>query len=396
MRIRAKWLVAMFAASVAFGVLGCQPELPEAPKAVGQAAQTASGIEVSVVSFNIEEPDFIDRGTKEAMRPATATPVAVLRLKIRNTSDAPKTYKPLHNGADGGNRVLICTDPGIEHSEGDPDPRVFVNYIKFEKQVQTPSQVVHPVTLAPGEEIIDEYLFEKPVDGIGQLVMLIPTKVMFSEGVKDPKDAKNIKSLRILLPPVEEIKPVPPSGINAPAVVDGIEMTVTRVVQEYAEIAPVTPPATKLKYPYGYTTTPVMSVYVTIKNTSDKATSYNPSHTMPVSGINMRMSGGLALKRVKLKSGELGKGQQPGAIEIKPGEQIEDVFFFETPSSESKLDFNVSGHILGVRGIYRFELNYAPSNPPLPDFEPYKKGEAAAEEGDTAPAENEDAPEQDE
>jgi hypothetical protein len=118
-----------------------------------------------------------------------------------------------------------------------------------------------------------------------------------------------------------------------------------------------------------------------------------PSHNAAKAGISMRAAN-LAVKRIQINGEMLGKGQSRN-ITLNPGDSIKDVYYYEAPANDTPLEFELSGHILGVRGVYRFNLDYKEITLTPPDLEPYKnpdankpaEGDAAAAEGDAAAAE---------
>ena len=368
MKISGKLTTALLIASMAFGFVGCKGEPPEPPREVGQA-DILNKVEVSVSAFEVTTPDFLD-GSNRAARPSEGQDkVAILRLKIKNGSSEEKQYKPLHlEGAK--NRVQLCTDPDPETGARQ---NVKANKFDASNNYHTPGQhIENVVKIAPGSEIYDEYLFEPPVTN-DQLVVLVPGTII-----------GETKIMRFKVNKPVEVAPKPPTPLGQTANLDGLEVKVTKVIQEFAELDSMTPPSKPRKYPYAYTEKPVLALYVTLTNTSNEGKSYEPSHGSDVVGVNLFFEKTSQQKRVKLGSGAKGKNQVQGKISIEPGRTIQDVYFFEPPSSSGKLEFDLSGHICGVRGIYRFDLTYTKSNPIQPDLEPYKasgKPEDAAEEG---------------
>ena len=383
MKISAKWMVALLAGSMAFGVMGCKGEPPEPPKDPGVVEVTANGAEISVVSFEIATPDFIN-ATGEASRPvAEQAEVAVLRLKIKNTSDKVLTYGSKH--FHDSKRLQLCTDPNPDNGE-----RTDFAAIKFDEatSIHTPNQLIKRVEIKPGDSVTDEYLFEVPVVSDDQkLVLLVPGDIV----------GAGEKVFRFYVEKPSKAKPTQTYRVNEIASIDGVDVKVTRVVKEYAELAPKTEPKLPLKYAYAYTDKPVMAVYLEITNTSNEARFYMPSHNAAKAGISMRAAN-LAVKRIQINGEMLGKGQSRN-ITLNPGDSIKDVYYYEAPANDTPLEFELSGHILGVRGVYRFDLDYKEITLTPPDLEPYKnpdankpaEGDAAAAEGDAAAAEGDAA-----
>ena len=156
MKRQAKILTALMVASVSFGAYGCAPKEVVPPVAAGQA-EKVEGVEISVASFELTRLVFVD-GDKDVYRMRNDEEVAVLTLKIRNTSDTNKTYKSLHAAA-GTERVQICTLPDAT-KEAPNYGRIFYNPIKADsaKASRPVNQVVGDVDLAPGEVITDDIL----------------------------------------------------------------------------------------------------------------------------------------------------------------------------------------------------------------------------------------------
>lgn len=382
MKLSSKILVALMVASMSFGVVGCKGQPPEPPARVGEARVATNGAKISVEALKIEEPDFLDNSNR-AVRPTDGqTAVAVLHVTVENPSGSDIAYKPLHFEGPK-NRIQLCTDP-------DPDTgsRTDIKAISFEGQnrYHTSNQVItSSETIRSGGILKDEYLFEIPVVNEDVLVALIPGTIIGDS-------ADKVFRFYVNKPTKKEEKKAP-TALKDENIIDDVSVTVTKVVEEYAELVPIQEPSKKLNYAYAYTKQPVMAVYVTIKNNSRNDISYDPQHSAEkVSGISMQFAGS-AQPRARIESTAFGKGQVNKKISIPSGQSQNDVYFFTVPGSAGPLAFNLSGHILGVRGIYRFALNFNPSNPPKPDLEPYKNKDAAAADAPAAEEANNEAEE---
>ncbi len=375
MRKSAKLLTALFVASMAFGFVGCSGEVPKPPVELGQVDKADNGAELSIMDFVVTKPDFLDSAGRYARPSEGQEEVAIVRLKVKNTSSSEITYKPLHfEGVK--NRMQLCTDPDLDH----PETRTNFKAIDFGQQnpYHTPGQHIDQrVTIQPGHEIVDEYLFEPPVVNNEKLVVIIPGSII--------GDSK--RNFRFYVGQPKDVKPSEPASLRQPVELEGLEVKVTQVTQEYAELLPRTPKE-GLKYAYAYTNKPVMAVYISITNKSREPRSYDPGHAGDGAGINMLFSNS-PLDRAKIKSGAYGKKQVPGKISINPNATVEDVYYFVAPDSGGKLNFSLSGHLFSVKGIYRFKLDYTPSNPSAPDLKPYlhKDSDSAADAAADAPAE---------
>ena len=379
MKISAKLLIALLIVFMAFAAVGCKGKAPEPPKAMSEVIEISEGVKISIDSFHIASPDFIDQ-EKKARRPSVKeeAEVSVLRLRIKNDSDSEITYTPLHF-APKESRIQICTEPNPETGD-----RTNIRAVAFDgkERVHTPSQRVEPnVKIPAGGEVTDEYLFDVPATPESEkLIVLIPESIL---SIGTPG-----KTIRFYLDQPSKVKPQPPASLNQAMTIDGIEVKITEVGAEYAELEQREAPKEPLKYAYAYTEKPVLALKMSIKNKGKNAVGYDPSHTNEIPGINLNLATH-PLKRIKLPVGIIGKGQVKGAITIDKGDEISDVYFFERPESDGKLDFTLSGHIFGVNGIYRFSLNYKQTEPPKPDLEPYK----TAEGGDDSAADAENAEE---
>ncbi len=375
MKTNAKLMVALLTATMAFGAVGCKGEPPVPPKDFDVSDTTTNNAEISIKSFVITEPDFLDNEGRSARPAEGQEKVAILSLRVKNNSGSEMKYKPLHTEG-VKNRIQLCTDP-------DPETGARVNFkaISFANGgYHTAGQLIATTTIPANGEIVDEYLFEPPVTSEDKLVVLVPGAIV---GDSSPRVLRYYVRLPNDVPRPE------PITLKKPNTIDDLSVTVTKVAEEYYELVPRVAPKDPLKYAYAYTDKPVMAVYVTIENKGSEARSYDPSHTSESNGVNMFFAGG-ANQRIKLPADVYGKDQITGKISIKPGETKKDVYLFEAPTSDGPLEFKLSGHIFSVRGLYRFNLNFSHvANLSKPDLEPWKKDEAAAE-GDDAVEEKEE------
>ena len=338
MKRQAKILTALMVASVSFGAYGCAPKEVVPPVAAGQA-EKVEGVEISVASFELTRLVFVD-GDKDVYRMRNDEEVAVLTLKIRNTSDTNKTYKSL-DAAAGTERVQICTLPDATKEAPDYG-RIFYNPIKADsaKASRPVNQVVGDVDLAPGEVITDVYLFEKPPTD-KELVAIVPAKIVGASG-----------KLTLSTGELKKVDPPAPASINEPVTVDGIAIKVTKVSTEYPELAPRTKPAKPLKYAYAYTSTPVMAVHVNVKNTTNAAVAYEPGHDKDASPVSLVTTTGESIKRANVStSTATGKDQVQLTKTLEAGDSIDDVFYFSVPSDNVTVDFSLAGKIVNVFGL---------------------------------------------
>ena len=368
MKLSSKILVASMVASMALGVIGCKGKPPEPPIAISVTESVANGAKISIASFNIEQPDFLDNDGRAVKAAEGQEEVAVLHLKIENSTGGEIAYKPSHF-ENSRNRIQLCTDPDPETGK-----RLDVKAINFEgaSRYHTANQYISStVTIPAGSSIEDEYLFDIPNVGDSKLVALIPG-AMFGD--------TSGKVYRFYVPKAEKKAKAAPKKLNEENNIAGVSVKVTKVANEYVEIIPATAPEKPLKYAYAYSEKPVMAVYVKIDNKSDKDISYDPQHAVAkVAGVDMKFAD-KPLPRVRLKNGVYGKGQvSKSNISIPKGKSQEDVYYFEVPGSKGELEFNLSG-VLKVPGIYRFKLNFTPVQLQEPDLKPYEKEAAAAAE----------------
>ena len=369
MKLSAKLSIALLVATMAFSAIGCQGTMPDPPVNPGQEQPAANGGKLSVDSFILTTPDFIDRDGNAQRTVNGQGKVAILRMRISNPTGSDIKYKPLHF-QDAGERIQICTDPDQKTGE-----RADVAAISFDKgkMIHTPEQHIEDqVTIPAGKDITDDYLFEVPMTPEGKrLVALVPGAIL--------GDASS-KVFRFYLDPPTTKAPKEPSKLNQPVTVDGLKVTITKVATEYAELEEINP-AKKLDYPYAYTKNPVLAIYATINNSSTKALTYAPGHSTEVPGIKLSMQNE-NLKRIKLEDKVIGKGQVKNKFSIAPGSSLDDVFLFELPSTNGMLSFTLSGSVFGVNGIYRYNLDFIKTNPPEPDLKPYLKGDKDEEDAD--------------
>ena len=368
-------MVGLLSASMALGMMGCKGKPPEPPVSAGGTIQVANGAGISVDSFQIAKPDFLDANGRAAHPAAGQESVAILRLKITNNSSGDLNYRPLHF-ADVKGRVQLCTDPNPDTGD-----RANIRAIGFDAAApyHTRDQKIDSVVTIPaGQSITDDYLFEPPAEK-GDLVVLIPDSIV---GGGDGK------VLRMFVHEATQGTEAKVAGLKDAVSIDGMTMTVTSVTKEYAELVPKTAPSKPLKYAYAYTKEPVLAVRVTIKNTDSKPHSYDPAHNSATAGISFKFAG-KPLERVKFDNA-YGKGQVTGpARAIDPDTSIDDVYFFSVPGNDSRCEFEVSGNVLSVSGVYRYAFDISLRDPAEPDLKPYLRGDAAAAGADDG-AENGD------
>ena len=371
-------VVAALAAALSISTVGCEGKLPDPPKDFQVAEVANNQAAISIDAFEITTPDFVNN-KKEAMRPMEGQgEVAVVRLKIHNPTQNPITYKPLHyeNPAQG---IQLCTDPDRENKGARKNFKSVV--LNQAEMIHTTNQTITDTEIPAGGTLLDDYLFEKPVVSADKLVVLVPGTIV--------GDINTVYRFYVPSNP-QKVEPEPPKGLNVPETIDGLTVKITEVSKEYAQLDPRKRDQ-KLKYPYAYTKEPILAIYVTISNTSGQQLNYEPSHTAEAAGIILEpIGGGDPYKRIKHDANAIGTGQVNGRISIKDGETIKDVYFFQPPASDSDLAFNISGHIFGVRGMYRFALPFKDSTPEEPDLEPYKHANDKDDEAKEADENKED------
>lgn len=356
-----RWAILALTATLVFGLLGCKGEPPAPPVEMGIAQQVGEGLEFTVDAFEIATPDFVT-AKKQAMRPQEGQgKVAIVRLKITNNGAVPRIYSALHK-KNAAESVQLCTMPDPETGA-----RSNVERISFKEDIfSTNQQLSDRVDVAPGATIYDDYLFKIPNFTNTKLVVLVPGTIL-----GDPKTV-----FRFAVPnPPQEVGTQPPATLGQPFAIDNVSVVVTKLEDVYAELEQSAANAPKLTYPFAYTKDIVLALHMSITNSGNVPLSYDPGHAAALSaGINLQLAG-TPLKRVKLDSKAIGKGQVRGIIELKPGETYQDVYLFQSPASSGTLDFYISGHLFGVRGMYRFTLGYEKSTPEVPNLEPYKAAE---------------------
>lgn len=386
MKLNAKLKIGMLATSVLVGsvwMTGCEKPPVAAPD---QTTGTFSnGAEISVSSFTLEKPYYVNNDHKIS---SSDQDVAILRLKIKATKGDLK-YNPLHDAENAG-RVQIWSMEKIDQEDTTNNKfgRIEVAAYKLGGNTATLNQhTSNGETIAAGSEIIDEYLFKIPA--AQKLYAVIPGAIVNDSG-----------DVRILIDAPQTVNPPAPAGLNQSVTFNDISIKVTKVANEYAELAPRNPPAQPLKYAYAYTANPVLSVYVSITNNGKTKLEYNPSHTADVSGVRM-LVGNQTLKRVKVGNTDVtgkqvgtvvGKGQVSDTT-IAPGATLTDVYFFEEPAADADLSFSLSGELFKTKGYFQFLLPYKKSTLAQPDLEPYKHANQADNAEDSGePADNAEEP----
>lgn len=366
MRKQAKCWVAVLVASASICAMGCGSKEVAKPVQSGQMVVSQNGAQVSVVGFDLKQPVFVD-SDKVVHRPQEGqAEVAVLTIKVKNTTDKDINYKPLHDST-GVGRVQICSDADLE---SEADHRVWVEAIKLDDGKRATTQIVSTITLKPGEEITDDYLFEKPTT-TEQLVALVPGAIV----------GQNEKMMFYLDKP-KQIQPPAPASLGEAVTIGGVKVKVTKVDTEYAELAQSVPPEKPLKYAYAYTNDPVLAVHINVENASSSDMSYDPAHNAVNPNISLTLAGGAVINRVKFTGAVKGKDQVDGIKTVKPGEAFDDVYYFTLPGSDASFELALGGKIFGVSGLYQFALNYQKSTPEKPDLEPYKNAGKADDKGD--------------
>ncbi len=349
---------------IVFFALACTPEPPAPPHEVGESVEHGS-LSMTIEGFYVGSPDFVDDKNHSAKATDKNTKVAIIRLAVTNNGEEATTFYPQHL-ASAGRMIQLSTLPDPETGE-----RIPIEAITLPSNIFTTTQIQGDIKVQPGETIIDDYLFKVPVVDAEKLLVLIPGVTI--------GNAAQVYRYSVANAP-EEIVSNDVVAKGKPFAIDGVSVTLKGTSEAYTELVNTNSDAQKkLKFPFAYTTEIVLKLDVTITNKSKQDITYDPSHrSNDASGVELiNTKTGRSLKRVKLPAKALAKGQTKDPVTIKPGKSFNDSFLFQRPTTSGNFMFLLSGHVLNVKGLYRFSFSHKRSEPVKPDFEPYKK---AAEE----------------
>jgi hypothetical protein len=350
--------------------VACTPEPPPPPPEptpMGEVA-TLGGVEISVVAFAVGSPDFVDTSSRAGMPPAGSESMSVLTLEFRNTTEAAVRYSPQHSASSEASPQLSS----LPDSSGNRSP---IERIVAPPNFFSVGQVTSPADIPAGGTLRDDYLFREPPKDLESLLLVIP-------GTLVGQDAKQFVYFSI---------PNQPGSISdaagelkKPLLKGDVKVTIVDVQDEYVEAVKVSlkEEDQKMKYPYAYTLEPVLKVTVEFENVGKEKLFYAPGHrAADSSGVQLSVVGmPVPLARFKLADANAQAKDQIKKVpfELAPGAKQRDAFLFQRPPSSGQLEFMLSGHLFGVKGLMRFVFPYTRKEPAKPDLEPYKN-EAPAE-----------------
>ncbi len=130
------------------------------PVALGPAAFTVTGTDVQYVKTT-------DSGQGEGF---SSDPLLRVDFEIKNTSDAPITYRPSHRDVGGRGASLFGAAESFKR-------------VKFSATTIVEGQKDGAVQLAPGDSVKDFVLFERPTEGTQQLNFEYPAALFGGSGI---------------------------------------------------------------------------------------------------------------------------------------------------------------------------------------------------------------------
>ena len=339
---RTKSQPALFAAvAIAATTIACDKPMV----AEGKAA-TVGGIEFKLGDHKTQYIEVSDgSNTYEYPEPAL-----VIGVTFKNVGEGDFTYNPTHATQQmaEAQTPLLYLDPGPEEKLP-PESKTLINGVYLQKGTM-PGQVKSNETIKAGAEISDLFLFEVPDEETKNLILSIPPSM---------HRGRFPVLFRIAYSPQQ------PEGPSVHAVGEPVAF----------EVGEFTVTATDIKYVKtkdsaqgeGFSSDPLLKIDYKVTNTSDQPITYNPAHR-DVGGRGAALFGkGQTYKRVKFAATTAVEGQMDGAVQVAPGESVEDFVLFERPAEGAEqLVFEYPASLFGGQGIARVRLEYEHKTPPLP------------------------------
>jgi hypothetical protein len=294
---------------VASLMVGCE-EKPE----IFPADQPAlyGGVEFELGRYTIRYLELADEDGQTYEYPK---PVLVVPLTIRNRGEAELAYNPTHRSQQMSEAETPLLFPGPTTEEVDwkefsrrPIPGVVI------ERGQLEGQLTRAVSLAPGDEVTDLFLFELPDPDEEILFFSIPPTMHRGD-----------------LPAFLRIRYQQPTEIDGPQVAavgdelsfDGVTFTVTEVSQLFLPLSQGGRD--------GFSADAVLRVSYRVSNGSEAPVVFNPAHR-ELSGNRGALLHSLhtEFNRIRFGSSVTVKDQQD-RVTIEPGESVEDFAVFERP-----------------------------------------------------------------
>lgn len=319
--------------------LGCKEE----PSLIS-ASQPAiyGGVEFHLGQYSIQYLELSDEGGQTYAYP---DPVLVIPLTVTNRGDDGIEYQPAHGGAamsEGSTPLLypapVAGDDGVDWANFKKRPISGVNL----ERGRVAGQLRQTVTLQPGEDVTDLYLFELPDPAQSSLVFSVPPAMHRGE--------------LPLLMQIDYREPEPRGpivySVGEGIDFDGLIFTVTEVTQEFIKVEDTAQGT-------GYSTEPVIKVAYTIENKSDGPVSYDPAHR-DVTGRQGALLQSLRTKfnRARFPATAAPEGQK-NRTQIAAGDTLADYAIFERPDQDvESATFELSASHFGRSGRVRVSFGY--------------------------------------
>lgn len=348
-----------------------QQQAAEVPQPVPRdQTVTLNGVELSIEKVVAITPELMDAegysiGVAEQK-------LFLVRFGMKNTGEASATYRPQHDVTSAPDRtpmLFIWPDDAADQLKP-----TAVASIQFDGGLYTLGQLTDPnVTIPKGGKLTDEYIFEMPPSGAQNLMFTVPESIVGGTGKELARFLIPNKPDAILAPEI--------AALGKPITKGAAQVTIDKVNVEWLEVLPLEDEDAK-KYetcPYGYTSSAVFKVDVSIKNTGSDTLVYSPRHSdndsedVKLATVGKGKSATITRLSVPPEAGVQLKGQLD-EVDVKPGTTVKDFFVFERPKDSVKqLRLEMAGHIFdeNIAGILIYDIPFSGSGqPPKPELKP--------------------------
>lgn len=335
-----KVLCALVIAAISAVSVGC-----EKPTVAEGKTATVGGIEFKLGDYKTQYIEVSDgSNTYEYPQPALVIPVT-----LKNVGEGDFTYNPTHATQQmaEAQTPLLYQDPGPE-AKLPPESKTLINGVYLQKGA-LPGQLKKNETIKKGAELTDLFLFEVP-DEATSLILSIPPSM---------HRGKFPVLFRIAYTPQAPEGP-PVHNVGDAVAFDAAEFSVTGTDVKYVK-------TNDSAQGEGFSSDPLLKISYKITNNSEQPITYDPAHR-DVGGRGASLFGKeQTYKRVKFAATTSVEGQKDGAVQVAPGESVEDFVLFERPGEGvDSLTLEYPASLFGGQGIARVKIDYEYKNPPLP------------------------------
>ena len=271
-------------------------------------------------------------------------PVLAIDVTVTNVGEDEFVYTPRHDARDKdqAEHPMLYDAPAtaeIDWAEFSPQP---VTDGARLRQGHWEQQQLDSVSLAPGEELTDTYLFEVP-EADEQTLMLslpplfhrgeVPVFIEFDYRRSEPEGRTMYE-------------------VGDDIAFDDVIFTVTDITQEYL-------PLEDSSEGEGFSDEPVLKIAYTLSNESDDPVEFAPAHNdLTGSEGAMIQAGDVAFARARFPAAVDPVGQLD-SVDIEPGESVDDFATFERPDDDADpVTFVLPARYFDRSGTVRVVFSY--------------------------------------